>query len=240
MLHLWFVGRSCYSKCFTTKEEKEQRTTHQVSNPSRFRTCIWCVCVCAWLCCNDSSMYVTAHTQTYLVKIRHTHSCMWDILLPGLLHPPTAVWLISWSNVGPCAFIFMHGSSLKAPHPPHPHPHKKISSPPAPSTPPFNYLTTGSQSYEMDAIIIISVNKVYLGTAALSTATRRHVLVAGGAVGPLHPNCFRQVKETGGRICSCALHVPGGRSAGFVSWGGRDTAVVVRVRSTLQKRYLKT
>ena len=97
--------------------------------------------------------------------------------------------------------------------------------------PTLNYPTTGSQCSEMDLIIRISAGEVHLGTAAFSTATRRRVLVAGGAMGPLRPNCFRQVKETGGRMCSCASHVPGSGSAGIVSRGRRDTAAIFRVCS---------
>lgn len=72
-----------------------------------------------------------------------------------------------------------------------------------PSSPTLNYRTTGSQCSKMDFIIRISAIKVHLWTAAFSTATRRHVLVVGAATGTLHPNCFRQVKETGGSQCSC-------------------------------------
>ncbi len=123
----------------------------------------------------------------------------------------------------PRAFIFMHGGSLRRSTPqfaalpfllhsfrtPHLYPHSL--------NPNLNHPSTGSQCSKMDLIIRISADEVHLGTAAFSTATRRHVLVAGGAMGPLRPNCFRQVKETGGRMCSCAPHVPGSRSAGVVS-----------------------
>lgn len=104
--------------------------------------------------------------------------------------------------------------------------------------PTLNYPTIGSQCSKMDLIIIISASQVHLGTAAFSTATRRRVSVEGGVMGPLWPNCFRQVKERGGRMCSCAPHIPGSASAGIVSWGRRGTAVIFRVCSTFQSWYL--
>lgn len=159
--------------------------------------------------------------------------------LPGQLRPPTTVWLICWSNVGPCAFIFMHGDSLRRStlqFTALPFLLRSFRSPhlyPCFLNPNLNYPSTGSQCSEMDLIIRISAGKVHLGTATSSTATRRHVSVTGGGPGPLRPNCFRQVKETGGRMCSCAPHVPGSRSAGVVSWGRRDTAAIFMVCSAV-------
>lgn len=75
----------------------------------------------------------------------------------------------------------------------------------------------------------ISGIKVHLGTAAFSTATRRHVLLVGAAAGPLQPNCSRQVKETGGRCAAVSQCVPGSRSAVVLSPGWKDTAGIFRV-----------
>lgn len=123
----------------------------------------------------------------------------------------------------PLCFHLYSWRSLKAVHPPiFPTSFPSSFLPltplyPCPLHPTLNSPTTGSQCSEMDLIIRISASGVHLGTSEFSTATRRHVSVAGGAMGPLRPNCFRQVKETGGGMCSCAPHVPGSRSAGVVS-----------------------
>lgn len=74
---------------------------------------------------------------------------------------------------------------------------------PPPSSPTLNHCTTGNHCSEMDLIIRIRASKVHRRTAVFSTATLWHVFVLGAVTEPLHPNYFRQVKETGGTMCSC-------------------------------------
>lgn len=173
----------------------------------------------------------------------NTHSCMWDIFLSQLGNcqascalQPLSDWFVG-ATLAPVLSSLCMEVSRGGPPPNFPHfPSISISSVhplyPCSLNPTLNYPTTGCQCSEMDLIIIISAGEVHLGTAAFSPATRQHVSVVHGAMGPLRPNCFRQVKETGGRVCSCAPHIPGSRSAGNVSWGRRDTAAIFRVCST--------
>lgn len=199
------------------------------------------VCVCAEAC--DSSAYgMSVDIVAYMSLDGHT----WDIFLTHLGKCQASCALQTQSDwfVGATLASMLSSLCMKGPWgslPPGFFFHTSLRSSFLPFTslyscslnPTLNYPTTDSQRFEMDLIIIISASEVHLGTAAFSTATRRHVLVAGGAMEPFCPNCFRQVKETGGRMCSCAPHVPGSRSAGNVSQGRRDTAAKFRVCSTL-------
>lgn len=177
------------------------------------------------LCWNIENIFLSgyAHSHFYSVTCVTLYRIYYREYgeVPVQLLPATPAWLI-------CLCFHLYAWTFpkaSLPLPPQfscdylQSPARRLSTP-APCKLTLHFFTTGKQCSENGPDYHKVPVRVTWGQLQLLDMFRWEVL----AMGPLRCNCFRQMKEVGGRICSCALHLPGSRSAGIISWGGRDRA----------------